>query len=117
MKRGAQKESSSVVAGILGFLKDSGKSNLLTSVAEVLDEAAGKTKQANRIVIASAVRLNPQELARLKGAVSVFLKTTLPTTNVIDKTLIAGFSIRVGDFFLDASLGAEVDSIKNLLVT
>ena len=117
MKRGVPKESSSVVAGILGFLKDSGKTNLLSSVAEVLDEAAGKTKHANRIVIASAVTLSPRDLLRLRAVVSVFLKTSLPVVNVIDKKLIAGFSIRVGDFFLDASLGAEVNSIKQLLVS
>lgn len=117
MKRGAPKESKSVVAGILGFLKDHGKSNLLSTVSAGLDEVVGKTKRADRIVVTSAVPLTRQELAKVSGVVSKFLKTPLPTSNVVDSSLIGGLSVRVGDFFLDASVARELDLMKRMLVS
>ncbi len=117
MKRSISKESSSVVAGILGFLKDSGKISLLPSVADVLDEAAGKTRRADHIVITSAVPLTAPEISKLRGALTALLRTPLPVKTVVDKRVVAGFSIRVGDFFLDATMAADLHAIKHLLVS
>ncbi len=117
MNTSQSKESSSVVQGILGFLSDTGKSNLLSSVAEVLDEVVDKTRNADEILITSAVPLTPPQVKKLGGIVSHFLKRDLPPVNKIDKRLLGGFSIRVGDFFLDASLANELDNIKQLILS
>ncbi len=117
MSKTAPKESTSVVQGILGFLSDTGKTNLLGSVAEVLDEVVDKTQQANEIIITSAVPLSRQQAEKLRRMVSRFLKRELPIVAKIDKKLLGGFSIRVGDFFLDASLANELANIKQLLLS
>lgn len=117
MNKAISKESSSVVQGILGFLSDTGKSNLLSSVAEVLDEVVDKTKNADEITVTSAVPLSRDQVKQLRAIVSRFLKRDLPATNKIDKRLIAGFSIRVGDFFLDASLANELTNMKQLILS
>ena len=117
MKKHASKESSSVVAGILGFLSDSGKTNLLSSVSEVLDEVVDKTKHADEIIVTSPVLLTRVEMKRVRAVVSGFLKRDLPAVNRIDTRLIGGFGIRVGDFFLDASLASEVTNLKQLILS
>ena len=110
-------ESNSVVAGILGFLSDTGKTNLLSSVVDVLDEVADKTKHAERIDITSAIALTKGEISTLRRTVSHFLKRDLPAENTIDKNLIGGLAIRVGDFFLDATLASELRSVKELVLS
>lgn len=117
MKKQFSKESNSVARGVLGFLSDAGKSNLLSSVAQVLDEAAEKTRHADEIVITSAVPLIPSEKAALGRTISRFLHNPLPVVNHIDSKLVGGFSIRVGDFFLDASLSADIEGMKHLILT
>lgn len=117
MKKDTSKESTSVVAGLLGFLSDRGKSNLLSSVAERLDEVVDKTERAEKIIITSAVPLSQEQLKSLRNIVCRFLKREIPTINKTDKQLLGGFSIRVGDFFLDATLASELTSIKHLLIS
>lgn len=117
MKKRVNKESNSLVAGIVGFLSDRGKTNLLSSVSEVLDEVVDKTKHARNIAITSAVPLTRDELARLQKIISRFLNNDLPVSNTVDAALIGGFSVRVGDFFLDASIASEITGIKQLLLT
>lgn len=117
MNKTQSKETSSVVQGILGFLSDTGKTNLLSSVAEVLDEVVDKTKNADEILITSFIPLSRPQFKKLAGIVSRFLGRKLPAVNKIDKRLVGGFSIRVGDFFLDASLANELANIKQLILS
>lgn len=117
MEKNVSKESKSLVTGILGFLTDSGKTNLLSSVAKGLDEVVDKSGRADKIVVTSSVPLTQIELELLKGIVCRFLKRDLPAVNKIDNHILGGFSIRVGDFFLDASLASELASMKQLLLS
>ncbi|EKD64259.1 MAG: hypothetical protein ACD_51C00036G0002 [uncultured bacterium] len=116
MKKGDTKESLSVVAGILGFLSERGKTGLLTSVAQSLDEVVDKSHKADKIIVTSAVPVSKEQMNQLRSLVNRFLNRNLPAMNKIDKELIGGFSIRVGDFFLDASLASELFEVKQLLM-
>lgn len=117
MKKSVSKESNLVVAGILGFLSDTGKANLLSTVVQALDEVADKTKKAEQIVVTSQIPLNRGQLGKLRASVRRFLKRELPMVNRVDKSLLGGFTIRVGDFFLDASLANELANVKQLLLS
>lgn len=110
-------ESTSVVSGILGFLRDRGRTGLLPLVAHELDEAVGKSDERKKIVITSAVPLSKDQIQSIKSIISRFLKRDVPAINTVDKDLIAGFSVRVGDFFLDATLLSELNAVKQTLLT
>lgn len=117
MKKNAQKESTSVVSGILGFLRDRGKTELLPFVAHELDEAVDTSNEREKILITSAVPLSKDEIQSIKRSITRFLRRDVPAVNRIDKDLIGGFSVRVGDFFLDASLVSELNAVKQTLLS
>ena len=108
-------QTRSVVAGILGFLSETGRTNLLASVAQDLEHVVDKTKHADHITIVSCVPLAREQLNSLRGIVSKFLKQELPAVNTIDKQVLGGFIIKFGDFFLDASLATELTRVKRLV--
>lgn len=113
----APKESNLVVQGLLGFLSETGKTSLLNSVADLLTEAATKTKNADEIMVTSQVALGRTDLQELKKMISNFLKRDLPIKSKLDKSLIGGFTVRVGDFFLDASLRSELNNLKQVILS
>lgn len=117
MKKRTSKESDLVVQGLLGFLSDAGKTNLLSSVTDILGEVVDKTKSAEEIIISSNIAMTSQETDKLKKIVSHFLHRDLPAVNKLDKNLLGGFTIRVGDFFLDASLATELSNVRRLILS
>ncbi len=117
MTKTSSNTSSSVAAGILGFLSARGQTSLLPTVAQVLDEAAGKSKRADKIVVTTASPLTKEQLMNIRSIVERFLRRNLPIAAAIDRSLIGGFSIRVGDFFLDASVAADVEGIRHMLLS
>ena len=117
MKKPNAKDSMSVVAGILGFLGDTGKTNLLPTVAQELDDVVEKSHPVDKIIITSAVVVSKDQIKKLQIIVNRYLQRDLPAVHTLDKTLLGGFSIRAGDFFLDASLSSEVAAMKRLLLT
>lgn len=117
MKKSTPKESMSVVSGILGFLRDRGKTELLPLVALGLDEAVDTSNERKKIVITSAVPLSKDQIQSIKDSITRFLKRDVPAVNRVDKDLIGGFFVRVGDFFLDASLVSELNAVKQTLLS
>lgn len=115
--KNSPKESNLVVQGLLGFLSETGKTNLLNSVADLLTEAAVKTKNADEIVVTSQIALTENALKEVGRIVSGFLRRPLPVKSRIDKSLIGGFTIRVGDFFLDASLAHDLANLKQVILS
>lgn len=111
------KDSKLVVQGLLGFLSDSGKTGLLSSVTDLLGEVVDKTKSAEEIIVTSQVTLTKEELGKIRQLVSHFLRRDIPAVNKVEKNLIGGFTIRVGDFFLDASLASELSNVKRLILS
>lgn len=116
MKKG-NKESSLVAEGVLGFLSDTGKTELLGSVTDILEEAVEKTGKAEEITVTSQLALTGPELQKIAALVGRLLKKKLPIANKVDKNLLGGFTIRVGDFFLDASLSNDLVRLKRIILS
>lgn len=117
MKSSIKKNSDIVTAGVLEFLSETGRQSLLSDVAESLDELASKTRKAEKIEVTSVVSLKPDQEAIIKKVIQKTLNLDLPLKNNINKTLIGGFTLRVGDWFMDASLLYELNKLKqNLLI-
>ena len=117
MKKNNQKNSSDIViAGVLDYLSETGRENLLPEVADSLEELVNKSRKAEVIEIRSAISLRPEHENDLKEIIQKKFKLDLPVKNVIDKSLLGGFTIRVGDWFLDASLSNQLNKLKQSLL-
>lgn len=111
----AQKTSNLVVQGLLDYLKETGQVALITDVTQILENELIKTKKADKIEVISTVPMSQSQLRTLKTLINKLFKQSLPVENKIDKVLLGGFTIRVGDWFLDATLKRELQNLKTIL--
>lgn len=115
MKKIAHK-SRVVFDGILDFINESGEQRLLLELTESLEEELAKTRGTDEIIVTSAMPLTLPQLKKIKNTLQKHLKKKLPIVNKIDKNLVAGFTIRVNDWFLDSSIRQEMETLtRNLL--
>lgn len=111
------KKPNLVVAGILDFLEERGEQRLLPEVTRQLESLLEEAKEAEAIEVKSFIALSKTEMEELKNSLRKFLGNKLPMVNGIDKKLLGGFTIKVGDWFLDASLASDLTFLRQLLIS
>lgn len=115
MKKNTYK-SDQMAEGILDYLEEKGEQNLLGAVTNSLQGQLAKQETANEIVVTSVVRLSSPQLAKIKSIFHKKMNLKMPAINKIDKSLIGGFTIRVNDWFLDASVENQIKVFKRILL-
>lgn len=110
-------KSDQMTEGIIDYLEEKGEQNLLGEVTRALQGQLAKQERANEIVVTSVVKLSLPQLSKIKSFFQKKMKLKLPAVNLIDKNLIGGFTIRVNDWFLDASIENQIKTFKRILLT
>ncbi|XP_042009169.1 ATP synthase delta chain, chloroplastic-like [Salvia splendens] len=106
------------VANFVNILVDMKRVDLIKEIAAEFKLIANRLSETEVATVASVVELEPQHLAeiakrvqKLTGAKNVKLKT------VIDKSLLAGITIRYGNFsskLIDLSVKKQLDDVPGL---
>ncbi len=109
-------KSDQMTEGILDYLEEKGEQDLLSEVTKSLQGQLAKKEQTNEIVVTSVVKLSSPQLAKIKSIFYKKMNLKMPAINKIDKSLLGGFTIRVNDWFLDASVGNQIKIFKRLLL-
>lgn len=86
-------------------------------IEKVLKTLGSNASEAKEIVITSPVKLTEEQLTSIVSIVKTKLHATLPIVNTIDKRLLGGFTIRIHDWFLDASVLYHIHVMKDMLLT
>lgn len=109
--------SKAVISGLMEYLSQKGKQNLLPEVTQILEQRLAKEKQTNEIIVTSVVKLTSSQLITLKSILHNYLGTKFPIFNKLNERLIGGITIKVNDLFIDLSIGQEMNTLKrNLLI-
>ena len=82
---------------------------LRTAYNDLLDEHLGR----QRVLVLSAVELEPQELERITRYVSDLVKKEVIVSAQIDESILGGIVIEIGDRLLDGSTRARLDGLRN----
>ena len=106
-----------VVSGLLDYLTETGQTKLLPKVTEELTNLLQESKKADAMIVTSSVDLSDKQIENIKNILYKFLDVELPVVNEIDKKLLGGFTVRVGDWFMDASLLQQVKIFKKMMLT
>ncbi len=114
MEEPSQK-SQVVVSGLLRYLKETGQTELLGGVTERLSSVADKGRKAKQIVVTSTIPISPSQNKTLRELVKKALGVDIPLINRIDKSLLGGLTIKVGDWYVDSSLQGELLDLSELL--
>lgn len=75
-------------------------------------EQASDKKHA---LVLSAVLLTPEQKERLRGVLKKIFHQDVEIENRIDKSVLAGFLVRIGDWFLNATVKNELSRLKQSL--
>jgi F-type H+-transporting ATPase subunit delta len=118
------KELSSISLSLLNVLNDNNRLNIFDSVALKYKELYNSHKDIQFATVTTAVPLSKDLENQVLSTVSKLTNKKTNIVNKIDKTLIGGFVLRVGDIEYNASFKNKLKSIKqefnkntNLLTT
>lgn len=114
--RKMSKTSNGVISGLIDFLSETGQKGVLPEVTNELQNLIRGAKEADKITITSCVRLDPAQINNLKKIIKNYTGSNLPVVNKLDKKLLGGFTVRIGDFFLDTSLSRQLQNLKRELI-
>lgn len=70
----------------------------------------------NKIVIRSVIPLTSSQLVLIKTELNQNFKVDYPIENVIDKNILGGLTISIGDLYIDASISNEINQLKKVLL-
>lgn len=108
-------KSSHIVRGLMDFLTEAGEKKLLPDVSDELQGMVAELKKTDLIEINSVVPLTADQKQVLTKSLRDLLQVNVPINFRLDKSLIGGFNIRLGDWFLDTSVKYQLNQMKNRL--
>ena len=118
------KELSTTSLSLLNVLNDNNRLNIFDSVALKYKELYNSHKDIQLATVTTAVPLSKDLENQVLSTISKLTNKKTNLVNKIDKTLIGGFVLRVGDIEYNASFKNKLKSIKqefnkntNLLTT
>ena len=77
--------------------------------------SGNKISSENNIIL-SAVPLKKQELSDIETIINQKLKRKINFKNLVDKSVIAGLYIRVGDQVFDRTIRRKIEKLKENLL-
>lgn len=101
-----------VVSGLIDYLSETGQKEVLPEITGKLQELVDQSSGTNRIIVSSFTKLTDEQIAIIRQIIVGLIDVKLPVINTIDKKLIGGFTVQVGDWFLDASIVKQLQSLK-----
>lgn len=115
MNRKKLSKTNSIVKGLLDYLTDVGEEDLLGEVSGELSELSGRRKEAEKVEVESVTPLSPEKKSAIQKLVRDYFQKELPVENTINKDIIGGLKISIGDWYFDGSISGQIDRIKKIL--
>lgn len=111
------RKSTIVMRGLLDYLRETGQEKLLPEVSQSLTHVLTKLKKSDVCEVRSVIPLSEAQRKSLSVIIQRAFESRVPIVNTVDKELLGGFTVRINDWFLDASFSHELDMIKRALMT
>ena len=103
------------ITGILTIIVKKGRQNVLLDILKLFLEMVNEYGGVVKATITSAVELNNEQLAQIKGKIEQSTHKNVEIHTQINKDLIGGMIIRVGDNVVDASISGKLKTLKEEL--
>jgi len=113
----ALKKSSILVSGFIDYLKNTRQENLLPDVTKILEDITKGKSKTEKVIVTSAVALSGPQKEQITNLVNKLFHKKIPLENKLNGELLGGFTVKVGDWFLDASLKRDLNSLKKTLLS
>ncbi len=103
------------IVGLLVLLIKKGRQDSLLEVLDTFLDMVKKSSGIVKAVVISTLPLKSEQLQRVKEKLEASTKCQIELETIIDKSIIAGLVIRVGDKVVDASIKGEMQTLKKQL--
>jgi F0F1-type ATP synthase delta subunit len=100
---------------ILTHLKSKGESKLIAQVVDILMTSPEYRNAKQRVVLTSAAKLDAVEQKGITSYLEKNVGKDYELTQVVDPTLVAGFTLQINDTFIDASVLGKINMVSHTL--
>jgi ATP synthase F1 delta subunit len=101
---------------LLAHLKNTNQLNLLSGVVDALKKSSEYKNSRNNVIVTSALKLEPAEVKGLTAYLDKSIGKEYELVQVVDPSLLAGFTLQVNDTFIDASVLGKINTVSNKLI-
>ena len=98
---------------LLDHIMNSGRMDLFDDVAKCFVELYNEKMGNQNVILISASKLSHDILTEIKSKVKSLTSKTVYLTNKVDKNLIGGFILKVGDKQYDASFKQQLKNLEH----
>ena len=111
-----EKDIDVLVVNFLKLLAEKNRFDLIYDIIRVYNSLLDEINGIARIDVISAVELNDVEQADVQAKLAYKLKKQIVIKYNIDKSLIAGLVIKMGDNIIDMSVARKLEEFKMALI-
>ena len=108
-------QAGNIAKTILSHLKAKGQLGLIANIVETLKNSPEYKNSQYHVVVTSAVSLDPKTTKNLTSYLDKKIGRAYSLDQVIDSSLLAGFTLQINDNFIDASVLGKINTISNKL--
>ncbi|MEI8232249.1 MAG: F0F1 ATP synthase subunit delta [bacterium] len=102
---------------LLNHLRSTGQLALVAEVVDALKQSSEYKNSKSHVVITSAIALDAKERQGIKSYLDKTLTESYELFEMVDESLLAGFTLQINDTFIDASVLGKINSVQNKLTT
>jgi F-type H+-transporting ATPase subunit delta len=110
-------KASPIVLNTISLLLERGREGDLASVLEAYLQVAGEALRRADAFVVSAQPLSDVEQLNLADKFGALIGKTVRVTNTVNKDLLGGLTVRIGDTLYDGSLRSKLDRLEKSLLT
>ncbi|WP_373232158.1 F0F1 ATP synthase subunit delta [Cohnella sp.] len=110
-------KASPIVLNTISLLLERGREGSLAAVLEAYLNVAGESLGRADADVTSAKALSDSEQQKLAEKFGTLLGKTIRVTNTVNKDLLGGVTVRIGDTLYDGSLRTKLDRLEKSLLT
>ena len=103
----------SKTSNFIKVLGESKRISLLPHISREYKKLLSGTKGSSEVLITSAFKLTDKQLKKVTDSLKGRYGDSLTVEQVIDKSLIGGFSIKCGDEVTDYSVKGKLEKLRN----
>ncbi|MBU0579090.1 ATP synthase F1 subunit delta [Patescibacteria group bacterium] len=109
------KKIQQVANGFIKYLEDSGQINQLAELTRILQKQNWAKANQDEAQIVSCVKLNQAEQKTIEDYLTGNYKSNIKIKYQIDKNILGGLIIKVGNKIIDASLKHRLEKLRETL--
>ena len=103
----------SKTSNLVKVLGESKRISLIPHISKEYRKLLSGTKSSSEVVITSAFELSADQLEKVTDSLKGRYGDSLTVEQVIDNSLIGGFSIKCGDEVTDYSIKGKLEKLRN----